>query len=392
MTFDLTFDPQIALLIVQAQDSAYAVTDGSLVVQRVGGDLALLNCDGDIGANCALTMLAPELIGSEAELSNVLAGDLSRHELRMVNRETADGQVRYVTLINLPFPNPNRPTGILHVVEDATLAGETEQRLSQHRNELALLRQQLLRKNDELAASNAELQHLDDLKSQFISVAAHELRTPLTSLLGFVELLLEDQQAVISARQTQFLEMINRSSQRLLSLTNNLLDITRMDANRIELHLQETDPLKLVERVANELQPLFNAHNQRLQLSAVQNLPQILCDVARAHQILGNLLGNANKYSPDGATVSVDIAFDEDRQFLRFTVKDSGIGIPLADHPKLFDRFFRASNARIDGTAGAGLGLSITRSLVEMHGGRIWFDSAVDAGSTFYVTFPVVSD
>jgi signal transduction histidine kinase len=233
---------------------------------------------------------------------------------------------------------------------------------------------------------------LDDLKSQFISVAAHELRTPLTSLLGFVELLLEDQPAGVSARQTQFLEMINRSSQRLLSLTNNLLDITRMDADRIELHLQETDPLKLVERVANELQPLFNAHHQLLLLSAVQNLPHILCDRTRAHQILVNLLGNANKYSPDGATVSVDIALEEDQHFLRFAVKDSGIGIPLADHSKLFDRFFRASNARVDGIAGAGLGLSITRSLVEMHGGRIWFDSAAGAGSTFYVTFPVVSD
>jgi hypothetical protein len=161
MTIDPTFDPEIALLIVQAQDSAYAVTDGSLVVQRVGGDLALLNCDGDIGANCALTLLAPELIGSETELNKVLTGELSQHELRMVNRETAGGQVRYVTLINLPFPSQDRPTGILHVVEDVTQAGETEQRLSQHRNELALLRQQLQRKNDELAASNAELQHLD---------------------------------------------------------------------------------------------------------------------------------------------------------------------------------------------------------------------------------------
>lgn len=392
MTFDSTFDPEIALLIVQAQGCAYAVTDSSFVVQRVGGDLALLNYNREQDTACTLTVLAPELIGSEAEVINVLAGKLSRHELHMVNRETADGQIRYVTMINIPFPSQHQPTGILHVVEDVTPAGETEQRLSQHRNELALLRQQLVHKNNELIASNAELQHLDDLKSQFISVAAHELRTPLTSLLGFVELLLEEQHAQVSARQTQFLEMINRSSQRLLSLTNNLLDITRMDANRIELHLRETDPLVLVEHVANELQPQIDAQNQRLVLSAVQELPQILCDRTRAHQIIANLLSNASKYSSDGATVSIDIAIDQDRHFLRFAVKDSGIGIPAADRSKLFGRFYRASNAVAEGIAGAGLGLSITRSLVEMHGGRIWFDSAANAGSTFYVTFPVASD
>ncbi len=149
MTFDSTFDPEIALLIVQAQGCAYAVTDSSFVVQRVGGDLALLNYNREQDTACTLTVLAPELIGSEAEVINVLAGKLSRHELHMVNRETADGQIRYVTMINIPFPSQHQPTGILHVVEDVTPAGETEQRLSQHRNELANLNSELEKKRGE---------------------------------------------------------------------------------------------------------------------------------------------------------------------------------------------------------------------------------------------------
>lgn len=381
----------LALSIMSAYRLAYALTDSSLRVKRVGGDLNLFPMDCVFPSHLSLYDLAPELIGSAEELDALMRYDLRRHELSLVNRESLAGEPIYLNLTNLAHLSADGSVGILHIIQDVTGFGQLEQRLVQHRNELFLLRQQLAEQNAQLLLANAELRMLDDVKSQFISAAAHELRTPLTSLMGFVELLMGEAETQPTARQLQFMEMINRSAQRLLSLINNLLDITRMDANRLELNMQIVDPLELVERVTNEVYPMLRGKEQSLTLSAGPGLPQILCDKDRAEQVLSNLLVNAHKYTQQGGAIRVSVALDESPAMVRFSVEDNGCGIPAADLPHLFSRFYRASNVRSQGIQGAGLGLAITRSLVELHGGRIEVKSILNKGATFAVTFPAVN-
>jgi signal transduction histidine kinase len=153
--------------------------------------------------------------------------------------------------------------------------------------------------------------------------------------------------------------------------------------------LQPTDLLALVEAVAAEFRPQLEAKAQHLTLRAPPGLPPALCDETRAAQIISNLLSNASKYTPQGGLITVSMAPAEEKGFLQISVADNGVGIPAEDQPKLFDRFIRARNAILTGSSGAGLGLYITRSLVELHGGRIWFVSEPGKGSTFHVTFPI---
>ncbi len=383
------FDLSLAPSIMAACRVAYALTDDGLRVRCLGGNLNLFPLNGAASQQLTLYDLAPELVGSAAELNALMSRELERHELSLVNRESPTGEPFYLSFTNLAHVFPDGAMGILHVVQDVSDFGQLEQRLVQHRNELFLLRQQLAQQNSQLTLANAELRMLDDAKSQFISAAAHELRTPLTSLMGFVEMLADEVGEQPGARQLQFLEMINRSAQRLLSLTNNLLDMTRIDANRLELTMQEVDPVDLIERVANELYPMLKLKEQNLTLSAQPGLPRILCDVTRAQQVLSNLLVNATKYTKKGGSIRVGVELDDLPAMMRFSVEDNGCGIPASELPHLFSRFYRASNVRSQGIPGAGLGLAITRSLVELHSGRIWVTSVLDRGSTFFVTFPI---
>jgi signal transduction histidine kinase len=251
------------------------------------------------------------------------------------------------------------------------------------------LQEQLTLANQELAAANAELQRLDMLKSIFVSVAAHELRSPLASILGFLEVVLDEEPGALNTEQREYLDIIRGSTQRLLDIAKGLLDATRIEAGRIELVLQPTDLRSLLESVVAEFEPQLVAKAQRLVLHATPRLPAVLCDQTRAAQIVGNLLDNASKYTPRRGRIRIDLAPAEEEGFVQVSVADNGVGISAPDQAKVFQRFFRAESGLSTRVHGAGMGLYITRSLVEMHGGRIWFESTLDRGSTFHVTFPV---
>jgi signal transduction histidine kinase len=247
----------------------------------------------------------------------------------------------------------------------------------------------LRQRNLELAAANAELQRLDDLKSQFVSVAAHELRNPLTAILGYVEMLLDEDFGPLLDEQRHFVGVVHGAGRRLLAITNDLLDVTRIEAGRIELTLRPADLGALVRRVVAEYDLQRQAKGQQLDLHVGAELPAALCDETRASQVVGNLVSNAIKYTGEGGQIAVRVDRAEDEGFLQVSVADTGMGISAEDQAKLFSRFFRTEGARTSGTGGTGLGLYVTRSLVELHGGRIWLESEVGRGSRFYVTFAV---
>ena len=378
-----------AQLVLQDRRIAYAIADRNLQVVEVGGAPDLL---GEDAASClgrALVDLVPELVGSEDALAEILDGARERFQLDWVNREVA-GRILYLTMVDLPLRSPGgRVAGLIHIVQDTTEMGILGQELAQRRNELRLLYDQLARRNRELAAANAELRRLDEIKSTFVSVSAHELRTPLSLITGYLEMLLEENFGPLNPDQRECLETVQRSAHRLWGLVNNLLDVTRIEAGRIELTLRPTNLAALVERVVAEFRPQLEARAQRLALQVPPGLPPALCDETRAAQIIGNLLSNASKYTPEGGRITIALSPAAEEGFLQLAVADTGVGISPDDRTHLFDRFFRSRAAVQGKVEGLGLGLYIARSLVELHGGRIWVESEPGRGSTFYVTFPV---
>ncbi len=386
-------DPSILQTVLRDRKVAYAVTDRELSVLETGGAVDALWGDQRALLGRSLCDLVPELAGSEAALADVLDGDLPRFELAWVNRPAVDGHTIYLTMVNLPHRDQDgQIVGLIHLEQDVTEEGTMQQRLIQRRNELHLLQAQLARQNMALAAANAELRRLDQVKSMFVSVAAHELRTPLAPISGYVEMLLDGDFGPLADAQRERLEVVEANVRRLMTLTSNLLDETRIETGHVELVLRPTDLRALVDVVVAEYQPQFESKAQRFTLHAAPDLPDALCDETRAAQIIANLLSNASKYTPAGGLIGIHLKPADEAGFLQVSVFDDGVGMTVEDQERLFERFFRAESAALTQASGAGLGLHITRSLVELHGGRIWFESQTGRGSTFHVTFPVVEE
>ncbi len=228
----------------------------------------------------------------------------------------------------------------------------------------------------------SERARLERLKSEFAATASHELRSPLTSIKGFVELLIESDG--LTPRQRDFLDIVSVSTNRLVELVNDLLDVTRVEAGAIELHPRPTDMAELAREVAQLLRPRAQARDQQLVVDVAADLPRALVDPARVRQILTNLLTNAHLYTPDGGRLTV--AARAEGLTLVVEVADTGRGMTAEDAERVFERFFRTGG---DDGAGTGLGLAIVRSLVDLHGGDIAVRSAPGRGTTFTVRFPL---
>ncbi len=228
---------------------------------------------------------------------------------------------------------------------------------------------------------------LDRMKSEFVAMVSHELRTPMTSIKGYVDLLLDGEVGELQPEQTEFLSIVRNNADRLVSLINDLLDISRIEAGRIELRRSSVDVAALIETVATSFRPQMEAHLQRLELHVPPDLPPVAGDQDRIAQILTNLLSNAHKYTPRSGGISISAGLEGDQ--VRVQVCDSGIGMSADEQAQLFTKFFRADHQTVQEAPGTGLGLAITRSLVEAHGGAICVDSAPGRGSTFTFTLPI---
>ena len=232
--------------------------------------------------------------------------------------------------------------------------------------------------------------HIDRIKEEFISVAAHELRTPLTVLQGYTELLLSESVGKVAPMQERFLKTIKANLERLAELVTNLLDISRVEAGTLQLNFEELCLPNLVAEVLPAFQAEIEQKGLTLVVEVPRNLPVIWGDQSRLAQLLNNLMSNACKYTPGGGQIGI-MARQVNGQ-IQVDVMDTGVGISLQDQEQIFSRFFRADNPLIREIGGSGLGLSIAKSIVVLHGGEIWVDSELGSGSTFSFTLPLARE
>src|SRR3989454_2491762 len=236
-----------------------------------------------------------------------------------------------------------------------------------------------------LGAVNSELQRANQHKAEFLANMSHELRTPLNSILGFSQLLLEGDGGALTRDQRQDVDIIAQNGQHLLALINDLLDISKLEAGKTQLHRGEVEVELLISEGVESVSSL--AKNKKLELSATvsADVGRVFSDGPKLKQGLLNLLGNAIKFTETG---SVRVMADRQGAELRITVRDTGIGVPPEDAERIFESFQQGQSGISGKYQGTGLGLAISRRLVEMHGGRIWVKSTPGQGSTFTFTIP----
>ncbi|HZU02912.1 MAG TPA: PAS domain S-box protein [Ktedonobacteraceae bacterium] len=235
------------------------------------------------------------------------------------------------------------------------------------------------------------LKEAEYLKDEFIGIAAHELRTPLAVLQGYADTLLvqtaRGHGMPLAQWQKEALEEIKQATTRMTALTEDLLDVTRLQAGRLRLQRSTANVVSLVQRVVAHVQQTTTRH--QIALHAKQQELMANIDPGRIEQVVTNLLDNAVKYSPQGGPITIMLREDAGTQTMWITVQDQGIGIPSHQQAQIFGRFMRATNAQAWGIQGTGLGLHLSRELVEQHGGRLWFESKEDTGTTFFLTLPL---
>lgn len=227
---------------------------------------------------------------------------------------------------------------------------------------------------------------VDRMKSEFISLVSHELRTPLTSIKGYTDLLASGELGALTPDQQEFMSVIQANADRLGALINDFLDISRIESGKVELRCTALQLDLLIQGVATSLRPQITRKGQRLTLDLPPEAPAAHGDANRVTQILANLLSNATKYTPDGGAITLRLRPAGDQ--VRVDVQDDGIGLSAEEQRQLFTKFYRAKNRVTEEVGGTGLGLTITRSLIELHGGTLTVQSAPGVGSTFSFTLP----
>lgn len=284
----------------------------------------------------------------------------------LINHEFQGIGMRALLLDARRIPHEKVPEDfILLAIEDIT-----------ERRETAVLRDQ----RDHLLA-------LNKAKQDFINVASHQLRTPATGVKQFVGIILEDYAGPITATQRSYLERATQSNDRMLQIIDELLEVARIDSEKMTVNRISTDLVALTESVLSEQSALFAEHKQHIKFDHGKSSIAVSVDSPKFRMVLENLINNASKYTPDGGTIHVHL--DADASNVTFSVKDQGVGISEGDLDLLFKKFSRIHNSLSIGAGGSGLGLYVSKKIIDLHDGTITVSSEPGKGSTFTVILPV---
>ena len=327
-----------------------ATSDGLMVVDEEGcvelvnpAAAALLGVDADELLGCEVDV--PHLLGLEEGLENGVAVEVSRSE-------------------------PDHR--ILMVRSNQIMVGE-----GQHAGHVISI-------HDITAEREAAV-----MKNEFVSMVSHELRTPLTSIKGYVDLIAEGDAGEINDIQKEFLTIVQENSNRLVSLINDILDISRIESGRVHLRVEPLAMPEIIQGVVDTFRTVASNAGIELMWIAEEPLPRAAGDRDRIGQVLMNLVSNAIKYSPGGGSVTIRAL--QDGEYVVVSVHDTGIGIAPEDQERLFSKFYRVDSSLTRDIGGTGLGLSICKSVVELLGGEVGCESEAGQGSTFWFSLPIAS-
>jgi signal transduction histidine kinase len=251
----------------------------------------------------------------------------------------------------------------------------------------ATLQQRIANATKELRASNTILRQLDKIKDEFVSMASHQLRTPLTSVKGYLSMVLEGDVGKITDPQRKFLNEAFMSSERMVHLINDFLNVSRLQTGKFVIDKIPTDLSKVVEQEINSLKPNALARKLKYVYKPPKKFPILNIDEGKIRQVIMNFADNALYYSHEDSSIEIGLSIDDDE--VSFTVKDTGIGVPVSEQAHLFTKFYRASNARKQRPDGTGVGLFLAKKVVEAHGGKVIFESVEGEGSTFGFRLPI---
>ncbi len=320
----------------------------------------------------------------------------STREPLMVNDVTAND--RYLEILPatkselaVPLVSGDELLGVINIESDRPNAfTDEDMRLVQTLATSLTAIVQNTRLLEELRHANEQLRELDRLKSQFLANMSHELRTPLNSIIGFSRVMLKGIDGPLTDLQRQDLTTIHESGQHLLGLINDMLDQSKIEAGKMELTFEYFPIERVIKGVMSTATALVKDKPIELRLEIPDDLPNVWGDEFRTRQILLNLVSNAAKFTEEGSiTISAFVTQEDGDKFLQISVSDTGIGIAEEDMDRIFEAFLQVDSSTTRKVGGTGLGLPISKSLVELQGGRIWVESELGVGSTFSFTVPL---
>jgi signal transduction histidine kinase len=275
--------------------------------------------------------------------------------------------------------------------DEITVLSENFNTMTSELNELyTSLEQRVIQRTQELAEARDEAVSANKSKSEFVSIVSHELKLPMTSIKGYSDLMLAGATGQLNENQVSFLTTIRNNVNRMATLVSDLADISRIESGNIRLEPRVVPVWDVIDEVVTLTKTQIEQKKQIITVDIPTELPKSWCDRTRLSQILTNLISNANKYTPEEGVLLVQaIRVDG---LIQVKVQDNGLGMTPEDQKSLFSKFFRSADEKVRDAPGTGLGLSITKNLIELQGGKIWFESEFRKGTTFFFTVPVYQE
>jgi len=256
--------------------------------------------------------------------------------------------------------------------------------------ELTKVNNDLITMQRELNKKNSELAKLNDLKNQFVSIAAHDLRNPLGIIFSYSHFLIDDMKGSLNATNLEFLQIIRSTSEYMLHLVESILDLTYIQSEKIKLRQELTNFSEIYEHSAKLMQSIAIKKGIQLEYEKAPAMTLVHIDIVKIKQVIMNIIGNAIKYSSPDSLIKLSLI--EHPQVILFSCQDHGLGIPADDTNKIFEPFYRVGQIEPNGEKSAGLGLAISKNIVLAHKGQIWVESTIGEGSTFHFSIPKVAN
>ncbi len=357
---------RLAAIVDSAEDAIFSTDLAGVITSWNRGAEHLYGYPAEETVGRVMTVLLPDE-EAEALLAGRIAALLAGDPLQSYTtvRRRRDGSLVDVTVSISPIrDSAGNVMGVSSITRDITA---------------------WIRAEEQLQTALEAAQTANATKSQFLAMMSHELRTPLQAVLGYTELLLANSASKLTTEERQDLGYIQQGGQRMLGLINQLLDLSRIEAGRLEIEHKPVDLADILEQVRQDVAPLASQKGLAVRINLPASLPPVVGDAERLRQILLNLVGNAVKFTDTG---SVDIRAAEQHDLVAISVSDTGIGIPPADLPQIFEAFRQADNNLARRHGGAGLGLAISQRLAGLMDGQITVESAEGKGSVFTLTMP----